>query len=238
MSSLSELMAFDKFRLKDVWNQLRDDPWRILTGVDPVSTWLNNKILGRDDEPLGNLWGGPSRQQFRRAEESGIDVKPRKFADAVAAAVILSQGGGGGAEGASAGGGASGSGISGFSGLGATGTSTSGTASGFGALGAPGTAVGGTASGFGALAAPGTAAGGTASGFGAMGAGGGGSAAPTGGNSFMDQLQQQRPSLGGQQQQTGNSALDTVNMIRLMAEIQRLEAQRAVEEQRKRFGGF
>lgn len=59
MGFFSDVFEFDKFALKDAWDQIRDDPSRLITGVDPASTGIWNMITGRDKEPIFNVFGGP-----------------------------------------------------------------------------------------------------------------------------------------------------------------------------------
>ena len=44
------------------------------------------------------------------------------------------------------------------------------------------------------------------------------------------------PSMGGEQP-AGNQAIEKVNLLRMMAELQRQQALRAIEQQRRQFGG-
>lgn len=85
MSFLSDVLDFEKFHTKDLWERLKDDPKRLLLGVDPWSTKIWNKVLGRDDEPLvdqmGGAYGGqtfsmgnPEGGVYQRAREAGIDT--------------------------------------------------------------------------------------------------------------------------------------------------------------------
>ena len=82
------IFDFDKFALKDIWGQIKDNPERLLVGaIDPLSTKMWNGILGKDYEPLIDQMGGPygghtisafGNQDggvYGRAEAAGIDTK-------------------------------------------------------------------------------------------------------------------------------------------------------------------
>jgi hypothetical protein len=73
---VKKVVDFEKFNLKDIGDKLKDDPKRLLLGVDKGSTKVWNKVLGRDDEPIVNEWGGPTPEAYQRATEAGIDVGP------------------------------------------------------------------------------------------------------------------------------------------------------------------
>lgn len=84
MSFFSDAIDFELFHGKDILKRLEDDPKRLILGVDPASTFLWNKILGRDDEPIVNQLGGAMGSGslglgdgggvFDRAEAQGIDT--------------------------------------------------------------------------------------------------------------------------------------------------------------------
>jgi len=129
------------FHLGDMWDRIKDDPKRLLLGVDPLSTGMWNMALGRDDEPIMNVLGGPmgsgglglgeSGGVYGRAEEAGIDTGAaggmHDIAEVVASiwggygaaqglGAAFGAGGGGGGGGAAGGaeGGAGGGGFGGF----------------------------------------------------------------------------------------------------------------------------
>lgn len=124
MSGLSDILKFEGFNLKEIARKIKKDPERLLIGgIDPASTKLNNALLGRDDEPLVDQWGGASSDTYGKAEAAGINTTPgksmhrlaRAIAGSVAGGYGLSQLGGPAAAGASNGGdqaGASGDGLS------------------------------------------------------------------------------------------------------------------------------
>jgi hypothetical protein len=120
MSYVGDALSFEKFHLKDLWDRLRQDPKRLVLGVDPWSTKLWNGILGRHDKPLvdqmGGAYGGnafsvgqnPSGGVYGRAQEAGINTGPgmqmQQLAHIVSAAYAAGGlGGMGGSSGGSAG---------------------------------------------------------------------------------------------------------------------------------------
>jgi hypothetical protein len=124
MGWLSDNFDFEMFNLKDMWEKIEDNPFQLLTGVDPFSTGMWNEILGRDDEPIVNQLGGPyggsskmglgSGGVYDRAQEAGIDIGPatqmHDVAEVVASYYGLKGLGGIGGEGAAAGAGGAGGG--------------------------------------------------------------------------------------------------------------------------------
>ncbi len=109
---------FEMFNLKDMWGKIEDDPWRLLTGsATPFGTELWNTVLGRDDDPMVNLLGGPmgsgwaglgSGGVYDRAQAEGIDTKrANQLHDIAEVTAALFAGGaalGGGGGGAAGGG--------------------------------------------------------------------------------------------------------------------------------------
>jgi hypothetical protein len=137
MSWFGDLGNFELFNLKGMANQIKDNPARLLYGAaDPFSTKVWNKVLGRDDKPLIDQWGGAADHRYEEAENAGINTGAGKTGHGIAKA-IASFYTGGAAAGAMGGGAgaASGAGTAGSSGglLGSTGTAGS---TGFG-LGQP-----------------------------------------------------------------------------------------------------
>lgn len=102
MGWLSDNVSFEKFALKDAWDRLRDDPKRMLLGVDPFSTGVWNKALGRDDQPIMNFLGGPMGGDalgiggggiYDRAEAEGINTGPAEGMHNIAEVVAAFYGG-------------------------------------------------------------------------------------------------------------------------------------------------
>lgn len=122
MSFLGDALGFEKFHAGDLWDRIKKDPKRLVLGVDPLSTKVWNKVLGKKDEPLvdqlGGAYGGHTISAFgnndggvyKRAREAGIDTgageKMQDFAHMLASIY-----GGNGLYGAS--GGSAGSGVTG-----------------------------------------------------------------------------------------------------------------------------
>lgn len=84
MSWLSDALKFDRSWLKDQWKGIKSDPKRLVLGVDPVSTAGWNAVLGREDQPLTNEFGGPTEQSYQNAEAQGINTGPGRTAHGVA----------------------------------------------------------------------------------------------------------------------------------------------------------
>jgi len=87
MSKLSDALSFEMFNLKDMWKNIKKDPKRLVLGVDPASTWVWNKVLGRDDKPIVDQLGGPYGGKaisvgpdqggvYQRAQDAGINTGP------------------------------------------------------------------------------------------------------------------------------------------------------------------
>lgn len=88
MSFVKDALSFELFHGKDLWKRLRKDPKRLLLGVDPWSTKVWNKVLGRNDEPLvdqmGGAYGGHTFSAFgnkdggvyERARAAGVPTGP------------------------------------------------------------------------------------------------------------------------------------------------------------------
>lgn len=109
MGWLDDALDFEIFHTKDLWKRIKDDPKRLLLGVDPWSTKAWNTVLGRDDQPLvdqmGGAYGGstfswgPKQQQggvYARARQAGIDptagAQAQDLAHMIAAYYALSGG--------------------------------------------------------------------------------------------------------------------------------------------------
>jgi len=76
VSDLKDILGFEAFNLKGIAKKIKDNPLRLLYGgIDPASNKVNNVILGRDDDPLVDQWGGASADTYRKADDAGIDTK-------------------------------------------------------------------------------------------------------------------------------------------------------------------
>src|SRR6478609_3292984 len=77
MSWFGDVAKFEGFNLKDMWNKVRKDPWRLLVGAgDPLSTKMWNGITGKDMEPLvdqmGGAYGGKTIGAFGHGQDGGV----------------------------------------------------------------------------------------------------------------------------------------------------------------------
>lgn len=127
MSFFGDVGSFEMFNLGAMGNQVKDNPARLFYGsADPFSTSMWNKVLGTDDKPLVDQWGGAAPQRYEEAQDAGINTGPGKTMHAIAKTIasIYAGGAAGGllSGGAGAAGGAAGSAGS----SGATGASTAG----------------------------------------------------------------------------------------------------------------
>jgi hypothetical protein len=88
VSTLSDILGFEKFNLKDIWRKVRKDPGRLLLGAtDPFSTRMWNQTgIGKDWEPLvdqfGGAYGGSAitlgdtgEGVYGRAREAGVPTE-------------------------------------------------------------------------------------------------------------------------------------------------------------------
>lgn len=77
MSFLGDVGSFEMFNLGAMGNQVKDNPARLLYGsADPFSTSMWNKVLGTDDKPLVDQWGGAAPQRYEEAQDAGINTGP------------------------------------------------------------------------------------------------------------------------------------------------------------------
>lgn len=85
MSTLGDILGFEKFHLKDMWKKVKKDPERLLLGaVDPFATRMWNQTgIGKDWEPIvdqmGGAYGGNAltlgdtgEGVYGRAREAGV----------------------------------------------------------------------------------------------------------------------------------------------------------------------
>jgi hypothetical protein len=86
MGTLKDVFDFERINFGNIWDQIEDDPWRVLVGsVDPFSTELWNQITGEEYEPMVNMLGGPMGSGwtglgenggvYDLAKEQGVDTK-------------------------------------------------------------------------------------------------------------------------------------------------------------------
>lgn len=99
---------FENFHFKEIGKDLLRNPERMFIGsLDPMSTKMWNKVLGRDDKPIINQMGGPAEHRYADYIAQGGDpeaaenaARAHQVAGAVASIYA------GGALGAAAGAGA------------------------------------------------------------------------------------------------------------------------------------
>lgn len=95
MSWFGDLGSFEMFNLKGMANQVKDNPARLLYGsADPFSTKVWNKILGRDDKPLIDQFGGAANHRYEEAEDAGINTGPGRTGHGIARAIASIYAGG------------------------------------------------------------------------------------------------------------------------------------------------
>lgn len=75
MGFLSDLFDFENMFTGSFVEDIFDKPSRLITGIDPASTKVWNKVLGRDDEPLVNVFGSPGKKYYEEAAKKGINTK-------------------------------------------------------------------------------------------------------------------------------------------------------------------
>lgn len=87
-------VKFEVSHTKNLIKGLKDDPKRLFLGVDPFSTAVWNKALGRDDRALVNQLGGATSYDYQVALDEGIDIGPGQALHTVAGAVAGAYAGG------------------------------------------------------------------------------------------------------------------------------------------------
>ena len=103
MSFLGDVGSFEMFNLGAMGNQVKDNPARLFYGsADPFSTNMWNKVLGTNDKPLVDQWGGAAPQRYEEAQDAGINTGPGKTMHAIAKTIASIYAGG--AAGSAAGG--------------------------------------------------------------------------------------------------------------------------------------
>lgn len=144
-SFLGDVGNFEMFNLGAMGNQVKENPARLFYGsADPFSTGMWNKVLGTNDKPLVDQWGGAAPQRYEEAQDAGINTGPGKAMHTIAKTIasMFVGGAGAGAAGgllggsaAGAGAGAAGAGTAGAAGAGA-GAASAGAGAGASAAGA------------------------------------------------------------------------------------------------------
>lgn len=73
--SLGSLLQFEGFNLKKIGKAIKKNPERLLLGaVDPASSSLWSRVLGKDYAPMVDQMGGATGDTFSEAEAAGIDT--------------------------------------------------------------------------------------------------------------------------------------------------------------------
>lgn len=95
MGFLGDVLGLEKFNLGEVWDKIKTNPERLLLGaLDPASSKVWGKVLGKDYEPAVDAFGGPTKQTYDKANASGINTGPGQALHDVAKAVVVYKVGG------------------------------------------------------------------------------------------------------------------------------------------------
>lgn len=77
MGFFGDVFDFENFNAKRWGQQIGQNPFRLLYGAtDPINTKIWNKVLGRNDQPLIDQWGGAPKQRYEEAQKQGINTGP------------------------------------------------------------------------------------------------------------------------------------------------------------------
>ncbi|MBV2183160.1 MAG: hypothetical protein KUL88_01275 [Rhizobium sp.] len=77
MSWLGDVASFESFNFGKMAQQIGKNPLRLAYGsADPFSTNVWNKILGTNDKPLIDQYGGAAPQRYEEAKQAGINTGP------------------------------------------------------------------------------------------------------------------------------------------------------------------
>lgn len=72
MSSLSDILDFERFNLRKIGRAIKEDPERLFLGaLGPFGTELWGKVLGKDYGKLVNPLGAPVESTYEEAEAAG-----------------------------------------------------------------------------------------------------------------------------------------------------------------------
>ena len=75
MGFLDDILGFEKFKLGNMWDKVKKNPEQLLLGAgDPASAKLWSGVTGKKYEPLVDQWGGATKDDYSKAEASGIDT--------------------------------------------------------------------------------------------------------------------------------------------------------------------
>lgn len=79
MGFVSDVVAFERSKLKDMAGAIKRDPERLLLGaVEPASSRMWSEATGKEYEPIVDQMGGATTKDYRRAEARGIDTTAGK----------------------------------------------------------------------------------------------------------------------------------------------------------------
>lgn len=76
MGVLSNIFDFEKFKLGNMWDKVKENPEQLLLGAgDPFSAKAWGGITGKDYEPLVDQWGGATPDDYSKAEAAGVNTR-------------------------------------------------------------------------------------------------------------------------------------------------------------------
>lgn len=88
MGTLKNIFGFEKSKLGNMWDKVKDNPEQLLLGAgDPFSAKMWGGITGKDYEPLVNQWGGATEDDYAKAEAEGIDTRDGRAMHGIAQAI-------------------------------------------------------------------------------------------------------------------------------------------------------
>lgn len=99
MSWLGDVGNFEYFNLGKMGQQIGKNPLRLAYGsADPFSTKVWNGILGTNDKPLVDQYGGAAPQRYQEAKDAGINTGPGATMHGIARTIVGAVAGGYGAN--------------------------------------------------------------------------------------------------------------------------------------------
>lgn len=88
MGFVSDVLKFERSKLKDMAGAIKEDPERLLLGAaDPASSRMWSEVTGKEYEPIVDQMGGATTEDYRRAEARGIDTTAGKTMHGIARAI-------------------------------------------------------------------------------------------------------------------------------------------------------
>ena len=94
-SFLKNVSGFKLLEGKNILKDIGKNPSRLLTGVDPFSTKVWNKVLGTNNKPIVDQMGGATSERSDQARAAGIDPKNGEAVEKVAHVVAAAYAAGG-----------------------------------------------------------------------------------------------------------------------------------------------